>query len=52
MFGVLVVILGPDGVAGLGFSTSERQVPLIASLCILRALWLGTSDVRCPPLPA
>jgi hypothetical protein len=31
MLGVLVVVLCPDGVADLGFSTGERQIPLILS---------------------
>jgi hypothetical protein len=42
MFGVLVVVLCPDRVAGLGFSTGERQIPLIVSLRVLRALPLGS----------
>ena len=41
MFGVLVVVLCPDRVADLGFITSERQIPLIVSLRVLRALRLG-----------
>jgi hypothetical protein len=28
MFGVLVVVLCPDRVADLGFSTGERQIPV------------------------
>ena len=41
MFGVLVVVLCPDRVADLGFITSERQIPLIVFLRVLRALRLG-----------
>ena len=41
MFGVLVVVLCPDRIADLGFSTGERQIPLIVSLGVLRALRLG-----------
>jgi len=52
MFGVLVVILCPDRVADLGFSTGERQIPLIVSLRVLRALRLGAGGTRCPPLRA
>jgi hypothetical protein len=40
MFRVLVVVLCTDRVAGNGFSTRERQVPLIASLRALTALRL------------
>ena len=52
MFGVLVVILCPDRVADLGFSTGERQTPLIVSLRVLGALRLGASGTRCPALRA
>ena len=52
MFGVLVVVLCPDRVADLGFITSERQIPLIVSLRVLRALRLGAGGTRCPPLRA
>jgi hypothetical protein len=41
MFGVLVVVLCPDRVADLGFSAGERQIPLIVTLRVLRALRLG-----------
>ena len=41
MFGVLVVVLCPDRVADLGFSAGERQIPLIVSLRVLRALARG-----------
>jgi hypothetical protein len=43
MFGVLVVILCPDHVADLGFSTGERQIPFIVSLRVLGAVRLGAS---------
>src|SRR6516165_7508746 len=52
MFGVLVVILCPDDIADLGFSTGERQIPFIVSLRVLGALRLGASGTRCPPLRA
>ena len=38
MFSVLVVVLGPDQIAGQGFSSGQREIPLIASLRALRAL--------------
>ncbi len=41
MFGVLVVIFCGDCVAVLGFSTGERQIPLIVSLRIGRARRCG-----------
>ena len=47
MFGVLVVILCGDGVAVLGFSSRECQIPLIVSLGILR---FGTGSIRNPTL--
>src|SRR5215510_981970 len=52
MFGVLVVVLCPDRVADLGFITSERQIPLIVFLRVLRALRFGAGGTRCPPLRA
>jgi len=39
MFGVLVVVLCRDGIAILRFSTGQRQISLIASLQVLKALW-------------
>ena len=45
MFGVLVVILCPDHIADLGFSTGERQIPFIVSLRVLGALRLGAHQV-------
>jgi hypothetical protein len=41
MFGVLIVVLCPDRVADLGFSTSERQIALIVSLRVLSVPRLG-----------
>jgi hypothetical protein len=38
MFSVLVVVLRADHIAGLGFSSGQREIPLIASLRVLRAL--------------
>jgi len=50
MFGVLVVVFCPDGVAALGFSLGERQIPLIVSLRVVRALLFGAGRIRWPPL--
>ena len=41
MFGVLVIVLCPDGVADLGFGASKRQIPLVISSRVLRAYQLG-----------
>ena len=41
MFGVLVVVFRGDCVATLGFSSGERQIPLIVSLRIGRARRFG-----------
>ena len=41
MFGVLVVVFCGDCVATLGFSSGERQIPLIVSLRIGRARRCG-----------
>ena len=49
MFSVLEVILRPDHIAGQGFSSGQREIPLIASLRILRTFRLGASRTRCPP---
>jgi hypothetical protein len=46
MFGVLVVVFCPDGVAALGFSLGERQIPLIVSLRVVRALLFGAGRIR------
>jgi hypothetical protein len=45
MFGVLVVVLGRDQIAALGFSLGQRQIPLIVSLRAIRALrlWAGST---------
>jgi hypothetical protein len=48
VFGVLVVFLRRDYVAGLSLSLGQREIPLIASLRILRAPRLGVGDIRCP----
>jgi hypothetical protein len=50
MFGVLVVVFCPDWVAALGFSLGERQIPVIVSSRVVRALWLWSGRIRCPPL--
>ena len=52
MFGVLVIVLCPDGVADLGFGASKRQIPLVISSRVLRAYRLGACGARCPPLRA
>jgi hypothetical protein len=44
MLGVLVVVLCPDRVADYGLGTGERQIPLIVSLRVLRALRLGAGS--------
>jgi hypothetical protein len=44
MFSVLVIVLRRDRIAGKGFSTGERQIPLIVSSRVLRTLRLRTSD--------
>ena len=44
MFGVLIVVLCPDRVAGLDFSTSERQIALIVSLGVLIVPRLGARN--------
>jgi hypothetical protein len=43
MFGVLVVVLGRHQIAALGFSLGQRQISLIVSLRVIRALrlWAG-----------
>jgi hypothetical protein len=50
MFGVLIVVLSPDGIADLGFSTRKCQILLIGSLRVLRSRWLGTRGARRPPV--
>lgn len=42
MFRVLVIILGPDCVANLGFGAGKGQIPLVVSSRVLRAYRLGT----------
>jgi hypothetical protein len=52
MLGVLVVILRPDQIARLGLGLGERNVPLIVSLRVLRALlllWAAAIIILCPP---
>ena len=46
MFGVLVVVFCPDYVAALGFSLGERQIPLIVSLRVVRALLFGAGRIQ------
>src|SRR5271154_4372785 len=52
MFGVLVVVLCPDCIADLGFCPGERQVSLIVSSCVLRAVRLRTGGIRFPSVRA
>src|SRR2546422_2706869 len=49
MFSVLVVVLRPDHIAGLGFSSGQREIPLIASLRVLSALRVWAGGTRGPP---
>ena len=49
MFGVLVVVLGRDQIAALGFSLGQRQIPLIVSLRVMRALRLWAGSTGWPP---
>ena len=51
MFGVLVVVLSPDHITDLGFSTGKCHILLIGSLRVLRSR-LGTRGVRRPPVRA
>ena len=48
MFGVLIVVLGSDDIAGLDFSLGQRQIPLVASLRILKALRPFARAIRIP----
>src|ERR1019366_4358660 len=52
MLGVLVVVFGPNHIAGLGLSLGKREIPLIASLCVLRAPQVRALAIRCPLLRA
>jgi hypothetical protein len=52
MFGVLIVVLRPNHIAGLDLSLGQREIPLIASLRVLRAPQFGAGDIRCPMLRA
>jgi hypothetical protein len=47
MFGVLVIVLRSNRIAGPGLRLGEREIPLIVSLRVLRALRIGT--IRCKP---
>jgi hypothetical protein len=38
MFSVLVVVFRRDSIAGLGFSLSQRQIPLIVFLRVVVAV--------------
>jgi hypothetical protein len=46
MFGVLVVVFCRDCVAALGFSLGERQIPLIVSSRVVRAVLFGAGGIR------
>ena len=46
MLGVLVVVFGPDHVAGLGLSLGQREIMLIASLRVLRAPQIRADSIR------
>jgi len=45
MFGVLVIVFRSNRIAGPGLRLGEREIPLIVSLRVLRALRIGT--IRC-----
>src|ERR1700755_1071510 len=47
VFGVLVIVFRSNRIAGPGLRLREREIPLIVSLRVLRALRIGT--IRCPP---
>src|SRR5260370_33812216 len=49
MFSVLVVVLRPDHIAGQGFSSGQSEIPLIASLRVLRALQFSAGGTPVPP---
>ena len=50
MFGMLVVILRRNSITGLGFSLGQREIPLMISLRVVRAIRFWASGTRCPPL--
>jgi hypothetical protein len=50
VFGVLVVVLRPDDVAGPRFFLSKREISLISFLGALRPVQLWAGGTRCPPL--
>ena len=52
MLGVLIVILRRDDVAGSNFAFGEFDISLIASLRILKAIWLYARAVRIPAFGA
>jgi hypothetical protein len=43
MFGILVIVLGGDGIAVLGFRLGERQILFVVSSRVLRSLRLGAA---------
>ena len=47
VFGVLVIVFRSNRIAGPGLRLGEREIPLIISLRILRALRIGT--IGCKP---
>jgi hypothetical protein len=46
MFGVLVVVLCRDGIAGPGFALGQCEIPLIAASRVVSALRLRAGAVR------
>jgi hypothetical protein len=46
MFGVLVVVLCRDGIAGPGFALGQREIPLIVASRVVRRLRFGAGAVR------
>lgn len=52
MFSVLIVVLCPNCITDLGFSTCESQISLIICSRVLRLLRLGAGGAGCPSLRA
>jgi hypothetical protein len=52
MFGVLVIILRPDQIAGLGFSLGQCHLPLIVSSRVLGVVRLSAGAMMATAGPA
>jgi hypothetical protein len=48
MFSVLVIVLGSDRIAILGFGASQRQIPLVALLHVLKIPRLRLGNIGFP----